>query len=292
MEEFSSELRGRVEDFSGKLSKLDRQVIEALLVDPLGSSYETASEVAERAGVHQTTVIRFARKLGYDGFLEMRESLRKGHVQKASSASRVFSRIRTAGELSSIEAFLHSEIEALHQLPNHVRAADLESAATMLAKADRIMIFARGQAQVLGKFLALRLERLGFDAGAIDHIDLDTPNRIAGLKEGDVVISFALRRVPAQLPLLLSFCRRRRVRTLMISDMIGPSIRPSADILLAAPRGTETQSQTLSVPMAIANLLLLDLVQAVPQQARDALEGLDDGRVELEKLSRGALRKD
>ena len=96
----------------------------------------------------------------------------------------------------------------------------------------------------------------------------------------------ALRRVLEQLPLLLSFAGARGGRSIVISDMIGPSIRPRPDALLAAPRGSETEWQTLSVPMALANILLLELSRRQPQRAGETLGRIEETREELEDLLR------
>ena len=286
----SNNLRNRIQRYQGRLSKLDARVIEALLADPIAASYGTAKEVAELAGVHQTTVIRFARKLGYKGYLDLREALRhdhrEGNSEGTSAASHIFNRLQHGGERPTMDVFLEIEIAALRGIPNHVARDDLTRAVGYATEAARIFIFARGHAGVLADHLAMRLDRLGFRAESLHFVDMLTPQQIAGFRQGDLLIAFALRRVPEQLPLLLSFAGARGGRSIVISDMIGPSIRPRPDALLAAPRGSETEWQTLSVPMALANILLLELSRRQPQRAGETLGRIEETREELEDLLR------
>lgn len=287
-------LRSKVERYPGRLSKLDTRVIEVLLADPIAASYQSAMDIADRAGVHQTTVIRFAQKLGYDGYLDLRQSLRHEHSEnrdQSSAASRIFSRLHRSGKRPIADVFLETEIEALHNIPHHVTQTDLGRGTTLLANAGRIFIYARGHAGVLADHLSGRLDRLGFRAESLHLVDALTPQQIAAFGPDDALVAFALRRVPDQLPLLLSFCAGRGGHSIVIADMIGPSIRPVPDVLLAAPRGSETEWQTLSVPMAIANILLLELSRQVPDRASERLGRIDQTREELERLSQHPTTK-
>ena len=66
-----------VETFSGRLTDSDRTLVSIILSDPSQVVFYSAHELANQAGVHASTVVRLARKLGFDGFPGMRKALQK-----------------------------------------------------------------------------------------------------------------------------------------------------------------------------------------------------------------------
>ena len=66
-----------VEAFEGKLTDADRELINIILGEPSEAVYLSSAELASKAAVHASTVVRLARKLGFDGFPDMRRKLRQ-----------------------------------------------------------------------------------------------------------------------------------------------------------------------------------------------------------------------
>ena len=71
-------LRSALASVDRPLTASEKRVVNVLLVDAESGS-KTAASVAERAGTHETTVVRLARKLGYRGYPELRADLRQGN---------------------------------------------------------------------------------------------------------------------------------------------------------------------------------------------------------------------
>ena len=61
-----------VESYDGKLTIADRDLISIILGEPSEVVYLSSSELAARANVHASTVVRLARKLGFKGYPDMR----------------------------------------------------------------------------------------------------------------------------------------------------------------------------------------------------------------------------
>ena len=91
----------------------------------------------------------------------------------------------------------------------------------------------------------------------------------------DALILLAFRRQPRLYAPLVERTQKLRALTVAIADSIGPSLSPSADHLLSAPRsGTGDAFQTLTVPMAICNGLVLAMAKEDPGASLRYLETL------------------
>ncbi|WP_422367421.1 MurR/RpiR family transcriptional regulator [Pelagibius sp.] len=276
-------LRDIVEKYDGRLTGADRKLISVLLSDPKGSAYLSVHDLAKAAGVHGTSAVRLAQKLGFNGYPEMRAQLRDQLTSDGDPALRVRQRLDKMGDGSLLEAVIESEIEALRDVPTHIAQEQIDAAVDALMAAKEIRIFGRGHASALVDLLTRRLTRSGYQARGFKHIDWETPEQITPLEADDVLISFAFRSIPAGLQELMSFAVERGVRCIVISDLIGPIIRPKPDILLAASRGPEGTSQSLTVPMAICNVLILELSRQDDGKSMRSLERLADTNKRLGK---------
>ena len=87
----------------------------------------------------------------------------------------------------------------------------------------------------------------------------------------DALLAFAFRRTPRAYGLLVQHCRNLGAASVCVSDLV--ALSPAADHALFAPRaGSDDDFQTLTVPMAIANALVLQMAEADGERALRRLE--------------------
>ena len=291
-------IRELVEGFEGRLTPADRRLIQVLLARPGEGGFLSSIELAERAKVHPTTVVRLARKLGFSGYADLRRAFREEAVAD-SGADRMRKRLAKMADGSILRSLIESEIHALQSVPEHITQEQMEAAADTLIGSRQVFVYGVGHASALADLLARRLNRSGYRARALHHIDWETPEMVMTSGPDTVVVAFAFRHIPPGLSGLLTFVMQEGAKTIVVSDLIGPALRPQPDVLLAASRGREGDSQSLTVPMAICNALILELSKRDDGQSVGSLQRLVEVRQSLsestEKLvpepTRSAPRK-
>lgn len=246
-----------VETYTGTLTASEKRLVEALLSSPNEAALLSAADLAARAGAHQATAVRLAQKLGYRGYPELRARL-QADLLTPKPAERLRRRLERSqpGVLASL---VESEVEALRTLPEHVSEADLERAADLLNGSERVFLFAQGNACILTELLERRLRRSGLRTVGLSGSGRDLAERLVTLGPHDAVIAFAFHREPAGLEQLLRVALEVGARTVLVSDPFGSTVRPRPELVLAAPRGEQEVFQTLAVPMAVCNALVLTL---------------------------------
>jgi DNA-binding MurR/RpiR family transcriptional regulator len=268
-------LKDIVESFDGKLTDSDRRLIGVLLADPVECSYLAAQEVAQRAGVHESTAGRLALKLGFKNYRSLRGGLRKTRLAEGeTSAGRIRQRLDKVAERSILEVLVESEIRALTEMPAQIDPQQMTKAALALRDAGHVYLFGQGHAASLMDLFDRRLTRSGYRVTTVNHIDWEAADRLAALTAGDVLVTCAFRRPVDRLDRLFKHARSRRAVTILIGDMSGLMMRPRPDISLCASRGTEGESQSLTVPMAICNALVLELSRLDEGRSLAALDDL------------------
>lgn len=242
-----------------------------MLANPTESAFLSAAELSKRAGVHQASAVRLAQKLGFAGYPELRNALQAELVSASEPAERVRKRLSQM-ENDILGQLVASEAEALLALPRHVPQAQLEAAARLLIGAQRVFLFARGHATALLDLTDRRLRRSGFDTRPLPFEGRDLAEHLITLGPSDVVLAFAFHRAPPGLKPLLAHAAQVGAATLLVSDLLGPLVRPQPSLLLAAPRGEEEEFQTLSVPMALVNALVLTIARLDDNRSLRALD--------------------
>ena len=174
-----------VAQHNGRLTATDKQIAQELLSDPVKMAFLPAAEVAERVGVHESTVIRLAQKLGYSGYRALRANLQA----EISPAGRIRHRLEQAPQLATLVA---DEIAALNEMVSTISQQQLEQGAQILIKSQRVFLFAQGHATSLLEFMDRRLRRSGFNTVILKSQGRDLAERLLTLNPQDAVLSFAL----------------------------------------------------------------------------------------------------
>lgn len=268
-------LQSAVQQRAELLSSADHRLLRELLSNPTAGAFMSAAELAERGGVHQAAATRLAKKLGYRGYPHLRAELQAELLESISPAERVRRRLEHAGDAGILAAVVEDEVAALSELPNQVSQDRLNAAAQLIATAERTHVFGHGHATALVDLIVRRLRRSGHLALPLTGSGRDLAEGAAMLTSRDLVVAFALRRRPPGLRPLLDQATRQSTPVLLITDAAGPLMGLQSTIHLSARRGPESEFQSLTVPMAICNALVLTLAR-LDTDSVAALEGLTE----------------
>lgn len=272
MEETMSVLE-RVKDAAETLTPAEQLLIKQVIASPRDIALGTASGLARRIGVHEATASRLAKKLGYPNYAGFRAAIQEEFIVRTDPATRVRNTLQQTSEAGLITDLVSREIEALAGLQRYVDDAKLLAAAQALLKARRIYVFARGNAEALAVLIDRRLRRMGRDTIMLAGEGRDLAEQVLGMNGDDAIIAFAFRRQPDHYAALLNRARAMSATSVVISGSVGPSLVPAGDHLLFAPRtGSQDAFQTLTVPMAICNALVLVMAKEDPKASLHYLE--------------------
>lgn len=255
---------------STKLTEADTRLLDVMMQDPIRAAMENGKAVSSRAGVHPASAVRLARRLGFKGYPEFRTflqaSLIEGGGDFESPAARMAARLVRAEEGGVLSSVLDSEIAALQQVRNAVADADVRGFSEILRDSRRVLVFGRGHSAALSSLIALRLNRSGYpsvDLASQMHLIAEA---LATLGPGDVVWLLAFRKASPLIHQIREIAAERGAKVLALTDLLSARIDPAPDCQISVSRGQAGESQSLVVPMTIANAVILDLA------------AIDDGR--------------
>ncbi|AGL14801.1 MurR/RpiR family transcriptional regulator [Actinoplanes sp. N902-109] len=249
-----------------RLTPTQRRIAHSLVERGPAAAYLSAAEVAALAGVSQPSVTRFAMALGYAGYPALRRELR-ALVGVPNG--------RAAGGDNAMQRALRAETGHLERVADEL--TDLEpvrKAAALLAPSCPLPVLGlRAAAPLAGYFgyfaAKVRPDVRVLDTGGTTLLDRLDQALAAG---ATALLAIALPRYPRETLAALREARRLGLAVVTITDSAVSPAAEHADVVLAAPVGTQLVFDLHTAPMATAMVLLQAICDAAPEETQRRLE--------------------
>ncbi len=277
--EYQQSFESLINSFEGKLTDADQELISIILGEPSEVVYLSSTELASKAAVHASTVVRLARKLGFDGFPEMRQKLRQDFEFKKNSSDKIRQRIDLIEKGSNLSDLIESEIAAIAAISNTVSQNQIDEVVNKIYKAKSIFIVGRGSAAPLMTHFERRLRRSGIQCRAALNLQRrDLAEQLIGIQKGDAIVVFGFQSInslPSGYSSLIESAKSIGAHSIAIGDSTILTARPKPDIVLSVSRPKEGVMQLRSGPMLICEALAMTLLHKKSKKAVRGVESLE-----------------
>ncbi len=267
-----------------RLSPSQRRLAEYLLASYDDAAFLTSTELAKRIKTSDSTVVRFARALGYRGYPAMRAALadllRAGRVTHSGRMASALHRLR--GDAAPLARLLDQDLAALGELRRTLSPSLITEIARRLRAARTVYVLGLGISRSLAHFVAFRLRRMGMDVETITHGGTEAWEVLFRISRRDVMLAVGFFRGYQDIVRALRYARGRRVHTIVFTDTPDSPLAAHAARLVVARRGDLAVVNSLVVPMAILNLLTVAVALQTPGEAVGKLQAWDRLRAVFE----------
>lgn len=272
------DLRDRVQSNYGKLTRVQKGLIQAILTNYEDYIFLSVDEAAKRLDVHKSTLVRLAQSLGYDGYTGLRKVLQNLYRQEITPGEKLG---RTLSEVQSDSLFqqvIETEIMYLKESLKTIRNEDIHKAAELLSDARRVFICGRGPQRPLAQQLEFRLRRFRFDVRSITDEGRAILEELQLLTKEDVLLLFSFLDVPQEHRNAIALARDVGCPAILITDSVAKEMLDHVAVTLAARRGPATLYHTNMVPLAIMTAIILAIAKRKTEDILPALDHLQELR--------------
>ena len=277
--EYQQSFESLINSFEGKLTDADQELIHIILGEPSEAVYLSSAELASKAAVQAPTVVRLARKLGFDGFPDMRQKLRQDVEFKKNSSDKIRQRIDLIEKGSNLSDLIESEVAAIAAISNTVSQNQIDEVVNKIYKAKSIFIVRRGSAAPLMTHFERRLRRSGIQCRvALNLQRRDLAEQLIGIQKGDAIVVFGFQSInslPSGYSSLIESAKSIGAYSIAIGDSTILTARPKPDIVLSVSRPKEGVMQLRSGPMLICEALAMTLLHKKSKKAVRGVESLE-----------------
>lgn len=267
----------RLLERSDSLTPAERRIAEAVLAAPQLVGFGTVAELAGAAGVGTATVVRFATKLGYDGFSDLQQSVQTDLTGQLRPAVERIRDQRTEADDSLIGRHTDLEGDNVRSTLDPLDPAIVRDVVDRLADARHRVLVLSGVASqgVAQQFLGdLGLLRGGCELLVGSPVEIARTLSFAG--PGATVVAIDLRRYERWVIEALHLARRRDAWVVALTDSVLSPLASNADRTLVVSAAAAGPFDSHVGTLALLNLLVTEVARATRIEATDRLDHLED----------------
>jgi DNA-binding MurR/RpiR family transcriptional regulator len=181
-----------ISDAANRFTPSERRVAEAVMQDPKVVAFGTVAQLAELSGSSGPTVLRFAAKLGFDGFVELQASVQEEIADQLRPATQ---RIRERPASDVLGRTLAADLDNVRATLGEVEPDDFRTAIELLAdRRRRVFVISSEVSGGAGRSLAGQLDLLRDGVFEITGTPVKVSRDLVRIEPADVVVVFDLRR--------------------------------------------------------------------------------------------------
>lgn len=280
----------KIEKAMPKMSKGQKAIANYILSHYEQAAYMTAARIGEEAKVSESTVVRFAMELGYEGYPHFQRVLQEELKVKLTSVQRMKASIKLAAHEDILGAVLQSDIDKLKRTFERLDRKSFNQAVDLILGANKIYILGVRSAAPLASFLGFYFNLI-FDNVRLVHTTSVSEmfEQILPVKFGDVVIGISFPRYSRRTIKAMDYSRSTGATVIAITDKEHTPVADTADVCLYAPSDMASFVDSLVAPLSVINALIAAIGYKRQEHVTETLEKLERIWDEYEVYDKGDL---
>lgn len=241
-----------------KMSKGHKKIADYILENYDKASVMTALKLGQSAGVSESTVVRFASELSYEGYPELQQAINEAMRIKLTSVQRIeVSNMRMENK-NILEEVLNSDIERIRKTLSQISEKQFETAADKISSARTVYIIGSRSAEPLAQFLAYYMELMCSDVRMlVTRGTSELLQQLIYINEKDTVIGISFPRYSVQTINALKYASDEGANVIAITDSEVSPIAEFADCTLFARSDMISFADSLVAPLSVINALIV-----------------------------------
>lgn len=241
-------------------SKGQRRIARYITEQYDKAAFMTANRLGKTVGVSESTVVRFAVDLGFDGYPSMQKAMQEMVLNRLTSVQRIEVANDRFGDQDVVSMVLHSDIEKLRKTDETVDRQQFHNAVSAILKAKRVYIIGVRSVAPLANFLGYYLNYMFNNVHVVSGVGAgEMFEKIVGVNSEDVVIAFSFPRYSSSTTKGARYARSAGSTVIAITDNKLSPLGQCSDCVLIAKSDMVSLVDSLVAPLSLINALIVAL---------------------------------
>lgn len=240
------------------LSKGQKRIGNYILNNYSRAAYMTAHKLGKQVNVSESTVVRFATELGYEGYPAMQKALQEVIRNKLTALQRLeVSHERIINNEDVLSMVMHADAENIRTTLGKVNREDFDQVVQAILSARKVYIVGIRSASAIAEFLGFYLN-MALENVAVIHVNSISEifEQIFRIKEGDVLIGISFPRYSKRTVKTMRYAKDQGATTVAITDSELSPLAELADHSLLAKSDMISFVDSLVAPLSLVNALI------------------------------------
>ncbi len=251
-----------------KLSKGHKRIALYILEHYDKAAFMTASKLGQTVDVSESTVVRFATELGFDGYPDLQRALSELMRNKLTAVQRIEVTSDRIGEDDVLQKVLNSDIDKIRRTLELTSNEDFKRAVDRILKAKKIYIIGSRSSGALASFLSYYFNLIFPNVTLVQTGSRsELFEQIMRVDADDVIIGISFPRYSKQTVTAFQYAKTTNTGLIAITDSMSSPLVKYADDVLLAKSDMVSFVDSLVAPLSLVNALIV----AVSIRNRDAV---------------------
>ena len=261
--------------FSG-FSKGQKRIATYLLEHYDKAAYMTAAKLGQMTEVSESTVVRFADELGFDGYTGLQDALQDLVRTQLTSFQRIEVSDNLIGDKNVLEKVLLSDVENVKRTLEYIDKEAFNAAVDKLVSAKKIYILGVRSSALLAGFMYYNLQ-IAFDNLVLVQTTLGSEmlEQIMHIGKNDVIIAISFPRYSRAVVKAVEFATERGADIIALTDSAQAPIAVHASQLLKASSDMASFADSLVAPLSIINAITVSVAKKKRGEITERLHTLE-----------------
>ncbi len=265
-----------IKNESGRFSKSQKIIAAYILENSEKAAYMTAAKLSEKTGVSESTVVRFACELGFDGYPAFQRELQSFVKSKLTSVQRMELAYEKIGSRDILDSILKSDIGYIEKTMERIDRTQFERAAEAISSAKKVYVTGVRSSAALAEFAGFYLHLI------FDNVCLikttggdDLFEQILNVGKGDVVIGISFPRYSKNTIKALRYAKNNGATVIGITDSVDSPVVTESELCLIAESDATSFVDSLTAPLSVINALIVAVGMSNREKMQQNLEKLE-----------------
>ena len=258
------------------MSKGQRRIADYIATEYDKAAFMTAAKMGKTVAVSESTVVRFAVSLGFEGYPEMQKAMQEMVLNRLTSVQRLEVANDRIGDHDVLSAVLQSDMDKLRRTEETLDREAFQKAVDAIVDARRVFILGVRSTAPLAQFLGYYLRYLS------DSVHIVTASgagamfeQIVGVNADDAVIAFSFPRYSSTTVKGAQYCRSAGATVIGITDSMISPLAKNCDHVLLAKSDMLSLVDSLVAPLSLVNALIVGVSQRREKELARRLGALE-----------------
>ena len=272
-----NDLIAKIKNLYPGFSKGQKLISDFIVNNYEKAAFMTAAKLGKEVNISESTVVRFATELGFDGYPELQKAMQEVIRTRLTSVQRMKITSDKMSDKDVLKTVLMSDIDKLSKTLSDISEKDFLGAVDTILNSKKIYILGARSCYSLANFLEFYLNHIFDNVKKVSTTSAsETFEQMYRVCRDDVVIGISYPRYSKRTINALKFASDRGAKIVAITDSLASPIVEYATHVLTARNDMSTFVDSLVAPLSVINALIVALVMKRKDQVSRNYEELED----------------
>jgi DNA-binding MurR/RpiR family transcriptional regulator len=266
-----SELRAELQARMDSLAPGQQRIARLLLSDPEGTAFRSITETARLAGVHQSSLVRFASSLGLRGYPALVKLCRERLTEQVHLVHRFESAQRHSASGDLLTSVVEHDQQNLARTFARVAPEEWARMVDLLAEAPRVYVMGLRKCLSVAQLMSYLLHMVRPDVRLVAPVSGGLVDELRDLRAGDVFVGISIRRYTADTVRAMELAKRRGAHAIALTDDAASPLAAIAELALFVETGGVTLLRSLSAFVSLVQAAATAVALRIGARSRSEL---------------------